>query len=78
MVWNSEKDELLCREVLLMEPYQYKTRSREQGNLWKQIPDALNVISTKKIFFRVNFRAVLDRCAFLINCQTEKDKNELK
>ena len=49
MVWNNEKDELLCREVLLMEPYQYKARSWEQGNVWKQIADALNLISTEKL-----------------------------
>ena len=58
MVWNSEKDELLCHEVLFMELYQYKARSRERGNIWKQIGDALNLISTDSIFFRVDARAI--------------------
>ena len=42
MVWNNEKDKLFCREVLIREPYQYKARSKERGNVWKQIADCLN------------------------------------
>ena len=78
MVWNNKKDKLLCRELLLMESYQYNARSREQGNVWKQIADALNLISTASTFFRVNARAVRERCALLTNRQAEKEKNELK
>ena len=78
MVWNNEKDELLCREVLLMEPYPYKARSWEQGNVWKQIADALNLISTENTFFRVNAHVVRERCSLLTNCQAEKEKSELK
>ena len=78
MVWNNEKDELLCREVLLMEPYQYKARSWEQGNVWKQIADALNLISTENTFFRVDAHVVRERCSLLTNCQPEKGKSELK
>ena len=57
MVWNNEKDELLRHEVLFMEPYQYKARSRERENIWKQI-DVLNLISTESTFFRVDARAI--------------------
>lgn len=78
MVWNSVKNELICREVLLMEPYQYKTGSREQGNVRKKRADALNLISTKNIFFRVNARALSERCTLLISHQAEKEKTELK
>ena len=78
IVWNNEKDELLFREVLLMEPYQYKARSWEQGNVWKQIADALNLISTENTFFRVDAHVVRERCSLLTNCQPEKGKSELK
>ena len=78
MVWNNEKDELLFLEVLLMEPYPYKARSWEQGNVWKQIADALNLISTENTFFRVNAHVVRERCSLLTNCQAEKEKSELK
>ena len=57
MVWNNKKDELLRHEVLFMEPYQYKARSRERGNIWTQI-DVLNLISTENTFFRVDARAI--------------------
>ena len=78
LVWNNEKDELLFREVLLMEPYQHKGRRRERGNIWKQIADALNLISTESTFFRVDARVVCERCALLTNRQAEKDKGDLK
>lgn len=29
IVWNSKKNELICREVLLMEPFQYKAKGRK-------------------------------------------------
>ena len=72
IVWNCEKDKLLCRGILLMEQYQYKTRSREGGNVWKQIAGALSLISTENTFFRVDARAVRDRCALLINRQADQ------
>ena len=78
LVWNNEKDELLSREVLLTEPYQYKARSREQGNIWKQIADALNLISTESTFCHVDARDVCERCALLTKRQAEKDKGDLK
>ena len=58
LVWNSKNDELLCREVLVMGPYQYKTRNREQGNVWKQVADTLNIILIENEFFRVVALAV--------------------
>ena len=60
-----------------MEPYQYKARSRARGNVWKQIADALNIISTESTFFRAGARAVRERCALLTNRQAEKEKSEL-
>ena len=77
MICNNEKNELFCREVLLMEPYQCKARSRARGNVWKQIADALNLNSTESTFFRVGARAVRERCALLTNRQAEKEKSEL-
>ena len=37
MVWDNEKDEYLCREVLLFEPYLHKPRTVARGNAWKAI-----------------------------------------
>ena len=72
MVWNNEEDEFL------RESYQYNASGRERGNAWKQIADALNLVSTESIFFRVDARAVCETCALLTNCQAEKKKSELK
>ena len=35
MVWSPLKDELLLREVLLIDTYKHKTRSRKKGSSWK-------------------------------------------
>ena len=72
MVWNNKKDELLCREELRMEPYQYKARRKKRRNVWKQIADALNLISIDNTFFCVDARAVCEGCALIINHQAEK------
>ena len=57
IVWNDQKDELLCREILVLEPYKFKARTREKGNMWKAIAD--NVIFLAG--FKVDARAVRER-----------------
>ena len=54
MVWNSDKDVLLCREMSVVEPYRYKEKTRERGVAWTQVSDNLNLIPG----FNVNIRAV--------------------
>lgn len=78
MVWNDIKDELLCREILLLEPYKFKARSRERGNIWKQIAEHLNEVSNDDIFFKVDNRAVRDRFNILIAHYNEKMKEQEK
>ena len=53
IVWNDQKDELLCREILVLEPYKFKARTRE----WKAIADNLNFLDG----FKVDVRAVRER-----------------
>ena len=78
MVCNCEKDELVCPGELLMELYQNQARSRKQRNVWKQIADHLNLISTGNTFFCVNAHAGNENFALLINHQAEKEKSKLK
>ena len=61
-----------------MKPCQYKAKSREWGNVRKQIADALILISTEGTFFRVDARAVGEECALLANRQVAKEECELK
>eukprot|EP00794_Sanderia_malayensis_P004945 gene4945-5591_t len=41
MVWNQENDVAMCREILVQEPYRFKTGSRERGKVWDSIAKAL-------------------------------------
>lgn len=77
MVWNDQKDDYLCRELLLMETYKFKPRSRERGNAWKQIADALNAGSTESCFFKVDARAVRERFNLLLNHFKAKQSAEI-
>ena len=60
MSWTPEHDVLLCREVLLEEPFRFKRGSRERGQKWERIADNLNAVD--RLHFSVDQRAVRDRC----------------
>ena len=53
MVWNDQKDELLWREILLLESYKFKVRTREKGNSLKAIADDLNSLDRFKVDARL-------------------------
>ena len=38
MVWNGRQNELLCREVLLFEPYQFIERTKNEEIHGKPLP----------------------------------------
>ncbi|XP_068735661.1 trichohyalin-like [Montipora capricornis] len=57
--WSYDHDILMCREVLDIEPYQFKLRSPERGKAWEAISSHLNTTSCPK--FRVTPRSVRDR-----------------
>ena len=59
MVWTSEHDELLCREILVEEPYRFKLGTRERGQCWDKIASSLNRLGSPR--FWVDKRAVRDR-----------------
>ena len=54
-----KKNDMLCREVLLFEPYQFKPRTRERRNAWKAIPE--NLMVSKTVNFKVDARTVRER-----------------
>lgn len=64
MEWSDKHDVVLCREVLVMEPYQHPYRSKERGDVWNQIAIHLNGLDDQK--FKVNKRSVRVRLTFLI------------
>ena len=72
---RSEKhDVVLCREVLVMEPYQHPYRSKERGDVWNQIALNLNGLDHPK--FKVNKRSVRDRLTLLITKHKAKLRQE--
>ena len=74
MVWGNEKDEYLCHEVLLFEPYLHKPRTVARGNAWKAITAQL---TAAPLSFKVDARAVRERFGGLVEWFKAKNREEL-
>ena len=74
MKWSEEHDLMLCREVLVMEPFKYPKQSIERGEIWGEIAQNLNRLSLPK--FTVRTRSVRDRLTLLLKKYKEKMRNE--
>ena len=74
MVWTEEKDVSLCREILVVEPYQFKEKTRERGTSWTEISKHLNLLDG----FTVTARAVRERYALLEAKYKKKQNDEIK
>jgi len=42
MEWKTECDLLLLEEIVVSQPYQYKSSTRERGKIWEDITERLN------------------------------------
>ncbi len=42
MVWTEEHNDILIREMYLLQPWNYKKGSQQRGNIWEQISNSLN------------------------------------
>ena len=76
MVWTHVKDELLCREILLCEPYKFKARTKERGNVWKIIANNLIIMTNEN--FAVDQRAVRERFTLIAEKFEKKIKEQEK
>ena len=76
MTWTEEHDTLLCREILVEEPFSYRHGSRERGKCWDRIAESLNKIELPK--FSVDQRAVRDRYVKLERAFKRKTREELR
>ena len=63
MEWTELHDLNLCKEVLVVEPWKRPYRSKERGDLWKDIAANLNASSHLK--FKVSKRSLRDRLTLL-------------
>lgn len=75
MKWTEEHDILLCREVLVVQPHQYRPKSTERGNAWTSIANELNAI--QEIRFSVTQKAVRDRLKLLVERFKRKLREEV-
>ena len=75
MVWSTAHDEMLCREIRVIDPF---TRTRNstmaRGTKWEEVAENLNQI--KQIYFKVDKRAVRDRYNLLSKELRKKLKRE--
>lgn len=59
MEWTERHDIYLCREIIVVEPFQFKKSTVDRGKLWTKIAESLN--SCKEIKFKVGMRSVRER-----------------
>ena len=75
MIWNAEKDEMLCREVILVEPYSKKPSTRERCQTWTVIAEVLN--NVEQPIFNVTQRGVRERFALLEKHCKDRTREEV-
>jgi len=63
MIWKKQHEEMLCREILTYEPFNFKSGTVQRGEAWKLIAESLNMLETPK--YSVNNRSVRERYAML-------------
>ena len=75
MSWREIHDEMLCREVLVVDPFTGTKRGTVgRGAKWEQVAENLNKIQL--VYFKVDKRAVRDRYNLLSKELRNKLKNE--
>ena len=76
MEWKGEHDILLCREILLSQPFKFKERTVERGKIRDEIANRLNNCPTLK--FLVNKRSVRERFKLIKENMKRKIQEEEK
>ncbi|XP_067020485.1 mRNA export factor GLE1-like [Acropora muricata] len=76
MVWSTVHDEMLCREILVVDPFTgTKKGTVARGTKWEEVAENLNKI--EQVYFKVDKRAVRDRYN-LLSRELRKLKREEK
>ena len=76
MDWTNEHDVLLCREVIVNDPYEFKAGTRERGQCLDKIANILNAIQNP--WFKVDQRSIRDRLKKLLQAFVTKKNAEDK
>ena len=73
MAWSTVHDEMLCREILVIDPFTgTKKGTVVRGTKWEEVAENLNKI--QQVYFKVDKRAVRDR----YNLLSKELRNKLK
>ena len=73
MVWSTVHDEMLCREILVVDPFTgTKKGTVARGTKWEEVAENLNKI--EQVYFKVDKRTVRDR----YNVLSRELRNKLK
>ena len=78
MFWTERHDTILCREILIHNPFQNKKSSSQRGQIWKNIAE--RPVTLKEVRFKADLdqRAARDRYNLLANKLRRKLKGEEK
>ena len=77
MVWSTVHDEMLCREILVVDPFTgTKKGTVAKGTKWEEVAENSNKI--EQVYFKVDKRAVRDRYNLLSRELRNKLKREEK
>jgi len=76
MEWTDKHDIQLAREVLVSEPYHFRPRTVERGNIWQEIANRLN--ESTLLRFKVTKRSTREHFTLLLEKYKLKRKNEAK
>jgi len=74
--WTTDHDVIMCRKVLVSEPYKFKSRTPERGQSWESVAQQLNSIHQPS--FRVTARSNCDRFTLLLTKYAPKLRMEEK
>ena len=78
MVWTDYHDILLCREMMVKNPFQFKKSSTQRGHVWLEIATTLACIKEPKFKTDLDQRAVRDRYNLLSSKLRKKLSSEKK
>ena len=76
MEWTEQHDNILCQEILVLEPFKVKKGSIARGQIWDKIANNLNSLQHPQ--FRVTKRSVREQYTLLSDKFRAKMRDEEK
>ena len=70
MEWTTAHNIMLCREVLVVDPFQARKKTTHRAQLWQLIAENLKTMESPKFKPTLTKRSVQDRCSLL--CEKHK------